>query len=211
METVQVSKELMKKLHNFIGCASQDRSRLLKEIDSELPELFKQKFEVGKWYKSSTIFNAYFIYRIDSLSNTIISYNNSLENNTISMGSFGVNSIWALNSIPATDKEVENHLIKLAEKKGFKENTKCSCYWADKDITHSNIAGRFIYDKEKDILCIGHNSVYMKGDWATIIEEKPVEYTLEEISELLKDKLNGRKLKIKNFVTCDSNELLSNI
>lgn len=211
MEKISVSKELMKSilsnLKNIMSTHSECKEFAVK-IESELPELFKPKFEVGKWYKCDGGLYFFRIYKIEA---NRFHYDND-ENDEKRF--FRLPSHFYDHFIPATPQEIENHLIKMAKKKGFKAGVTISKDGINSrfDFTFRPINGSFAYSSGADILDSGWGHVYQAGQWATIVEEKPeIELSLDEISNLLKDKLNGRKLKIKSFVTSDSSNFLTNI
>ena len=71
--------------------------------------------------------------------------------------------------IPATDKEVEEALIKEAKKRGLKPlNHRCL---EDGSIWVNNIGGNYEYYPKENKLMIGASTVFLDGKWATIIKE----------------------------------------
>ena len=93
----------------------------------------------------------------------------------------------------ATEQEIKDHLVKEAEKRGFKEGIKWKNPLFDWDCVDTNIAGRdFKYDRNNDQLYFGGNTVYYNGKWAEIIKEEPictidgVEYSESTLRSIIK-------------------------
>tara|TARA_R110002167_G_scaffold174781_1_gene373720 strand:+ start:1453 stop:1968 length:516 start_codon:yes stop_codon:yes gene_type:complete len=126
--------------------------------------LLKEDFEVGKWYKSVYGTIRYFIDK-----NTVYGFSSrGIWTNEIHIDSGLDDSTpeWTL----ATDKEVEEALIKEAKKRGFKEGVKstsvkygCTGKLSRCCSTKLCSDGSFMFQGQY---------IFENGKWATIIEEK---------------------------------------
>lgn len=145
------------------------------QID-ELRKEVKPKFEVGKWYTyndSSHIFNI-----------------TEIKNDKIYGYGYSPISGWtnvtewydSKRIIPATDKEVEEALIKEAERRGFKRGVKIK-----NEIGTWNICGDrhfFVYEKNK--LDFGYEcNIFNNGFWAEIIKDEPIKVGGYEVKKVL--------------------------
>ena len=152
-------KELIKRLHSIVSM--QPRY----DIEKEFPKLFKsESLEVGKWYKyNKGGFNWLMCFQSNK-EDVNYGFNTS--------GTWGNSySIRATEWTPATDKEVEEALIKEAKKRGFKEGVNYIAVGEEAGVTSNLGSGKFRYGVgDKDALCIcGYLRIYYKGKWATII------------------------------------------
>ncbi|MCP4054683.1 MAG: hypothetical protein GY739_16855, partial [Mesoflavibacter sp.] len=140
-------------------------------IKATFPELFNG-LKVGKWYKEKD-------------SHRLVCYQEEYKNNDIMYGyGFGLSG-WNDNNqtygsirnwTSATDKEVEEALIKEAKKRGFKIGT------SYKDISNNGrietICEELEYCSGFDLLTDGcGGTTYSKGQWSTVIKNA---YTKEE-------------------------------
>ena len=178
---VEVSKEFILEAHKE---ACNDWKQ---RIEKEVPELFKDKFEIGKWYRGA---HWLFCYVGGSCRDAEYYgfYQGEWGDSTNGCASF-------IGLTEATDKEVEEALIAEAKKRGFslKEglDIKGVRY---KDTT--TIDSSFVYEKNPNYLWIDENKngyavdIFKDGKWATIIDQ-PKEMTIEEIQKEL-----GCKIKI---------------
>ena len=143
-------KDFIKKLHDGAW------SGIKKEIEKEFPKLFKEDNKVIGWYfaEDSKVFLHYF-------------------NGTEKAYGFSWGKVWSNNlsvssskGDKASDKEVEQALIKEAKKRGFKEGVRFTCLY-----------NKFIIDDCHPMLCsegylwIKGGCVFRDGKWATIIKE----------------------------------------
>jgi hypothetical protein len=131
-------------------------------IEKEFPKLFKKdSLEVGKWYKSEIA-----IFKVTALK--------PLKSYGVFSGKWGVEACTSITTKnrPATDKEVEQALIKEAKKRGFKEGVKfedvmgnLSVFkrFADFYLSNSHFN---CFTKDSDVV-----SFFLKGKWAKIIKE----------------------------------------
>ena len=89
--------------------------------------------------------------------------------------------------VPATDKEVEEALIKEAKKRGFKD-------WNGRVGNSMKFNfNRISYNSRYDILSDGFgNYPYKNGEWATIIKDKTVtlngDYTKVQLTDLINNR-----------------------
>jgi hypothetical protein len=143
-------------------------------IEKECPELFKPKFKVGDWVVSKTDE----IYKIEEIVKDLY----ARAEYGISCSGYTIESLRL-----ATPTEIENHLIKVAKDKGFKEGVRCqSAYSCMIDVIDGNFS-----IKNSDLCCElqgGGDMILFDnrtGKWATIIEEpKVIELTMEDIAKL---------------------------
>lgn len=136
------------------------------------------KLVVGKWYKYGE-----YIFRVESIDFEWI-YFDKESSYVIGEPKIRVYSGWADNCRLATASEIESHLIKVAERRGFKNNVKY------KDPVNEKIHKlRFdkLYYWEGDMLTDGWGgAIYQDGQWATIIpDKKPLPKTKKELMDLL--------------------------
>jgi len=181
-------KEFIKKAHSA-AC-----SEWKEKIEKEFPKLFKKDaLEVGRWYKSR-----------DNHGEYLMVWNNSEE----TYGFWGNEyrddlSFYIIsNKIPATDKEVEEALIKEAKKRGFFNigNTFKSCF---DDNNEARTIGKYdsstdigyYYDEvHNELRSNGLNTyekfcsnplIYEKGKWATIVETITKEQAEKELGKTI--------------------------
>ena len=129
------------------------------KIEKEFPKLFKEDaLVVGKWYvKNKCLFN--------------------YQKNSNVYGFFDGewikgNWCWSDKSETlATDKEVEEALIKEAKKRGFKEGVNVSRPWCDKSNVVLQEQSRDAYYASMGTLDVGTWQVFREGVWAEIIKE----------------------------------------
>ena len=109
--------KLKKKQQQFLIDAHKEVCQEWKtKLENNFPKLFqKVEFEVGKWYIKDVGITSLFVWS---------------GNNNINYGFFGCEwgECWSMNFPkvwrPATDKEVEEALIKEAKRRGFVEGAK---------------------------------------------------------------------------------------
>jgi hypothetical protein len=169
-------KEFIKKAHSA-AC-----SEWKKNIEKEFPKLFKKDaLVVGKWYKIQCSKNALvFIqgykktYGFDYAGLWTNMWHENISNTTY---------------IPATDKEVEEALIKEAKKRGFKEGVR-----VDK-LLYTNIGSlngdsKTCENKEFKLfhghLSIGNLLIFHRtGKWAEIVETITKEQAEKELGKTI--------------------------
>lgn len=158
-------QQFIKELH------SDSRPDLKTRIERLFPKLFK-KLEVGKWYKEPNYGSAiYCITSIESNRN-FSAYGFNWENRwTDKKLDFGTTEDSSLT--PATNKEVEEALIKEAKKRGFKEGVNFNVCRGSRNVQEFK-SGHYFRMRNDGALCIraaGCGTVFYKGKWATIIKE----------------------------------------
>ena len=162
----QSRKEFIKRAHES-ACSNWKI-----EIEKEFPKLCAEsKLEVGKWYKT--------------ISGSIVNYQggNSGYGITYIGGNWYNNDGWGFETVsykPATDKEVEEALIKEAKKRGFKEGVSVKCL-DDGRIWDAD--SEFSFDSQGR-LGTGAAFIFIDGKWATIIDQ-PKKLTVEEVEKKL--------------------------
>lgn len=134
------------------------------KIEKEFPKLFKEtELVVGKWYKYGVC-------------GSLMPWNNGESTYGFFDGEY--DSSWCFGrdvstAIPATDKEVEDALIKEAKKRGFKEGVKfynISVHIEDDFNDTCTCCNDYRYHSDDPSLCLGDGSIFYKGKWATIIQ-----------------------------------------
>ena len=209
-------KEFIKKAHSA-ACSEWKTN-----IEKEFPKLFKKDALVaGKWYKIADSgdhitgldqdhnlifveeFNKYNIAkRVNELckENVNLLYENHLFGHNPSGKKVLFGSKAAIKGLtPATEKEVEEALIKEAKKRGFKEGVNFN---VTKDLWNTSVGGRegfnTVIDKNTynysahsnsfKINCIdGCMSIFTKGVWAEIVETITKEQAEKELGKTILD------------------------
>lgn len=141
----------------------------LNEISEKVKQLENPKFEVGKWYKTIKGHLKYFVteesaYGFDSCR----SWDGLCNGFKLNKGSFD----WQ----PATDKEVEEALIKYFESKHGKPSNKWKAkgFWGDETMSigdsgyYSSSNGRNFW------FGYGGTCLMNNGKWAEIIKDEPI-------------------------------------
>ena len=145
-------KEFIKKAHSA-ACSEWKTN-----IEKEFPKLFKKSaLVVGKWYKEA---------------GCLFNYQYGLN-----IYGFFSDGVWTDRgwswydtvSTPATDKEVEEALIKEAKRRGFKEGIEFKSVSSGNSI--ERVYDVFSYYSKQDQLCSAGGSVFIGGKWAEIIKE----------------------------------------
>ncbi len=178
--------EFLKELAN--GITPIGAAKTVKEL---WPEHFEVKLEVGKWGKGNL---GVIAFRVNT-DDTGNGYGFDVEGNWTDFReqkSLG----WAFNKHedwqPATDKEVEEMLIKEAKKRFGDNVVQCLFNYSDSgvldfDNNHRKFVNNDLYiANERGIVL----NLFDSGKWATIIEQ-PLEQTIEQVSEKY-----GREVKI---------------
>jgi len=183
----------MKTTKERIDALEAELQKIKKELDSPT-------FEVGKWYKDPL--NNYMVFVTKNTGN--------LRGDTFGYG-FDTHGCWSNSlgldgsEIPATDKEVEEALIKEAKKRGFKNRVKIKQVSGDINILFNN---KFEYLKEwneyKNVLFIDNYLVFANGTWAEIIKDEIIKVGGYEVKKL-ENGSNATKYKIgcKEFYKAD--------
>ena len=154
-------KEFIKKAHSA-ACSDWKTN-----IEKEFPKLFKEDaLVVGKWCKINNEDGYLLNY---SGTGTVFGFLNGNYRNDYNFDQYHYD-----NAKPATDKEVEEALIKEAKKRGFKEGVKYENYLGSngfiKDSCWKFISSLNTLSQENNE---GNNLHYIfdKGKWAEIIKE----------------------------------------
>tara|TARA_R110002111_G_scaffold2678_1_gene17657 strand:+ start:41 stop:571 length:531 start_codon:yes stop_codon:yes gene_type:complete len=154
-------KEFIKKAHSA-ACYDWKQN-----IEKEFPKLFKKE-EIYGWYKSKELKgwcvfleNGLSIYGIDSFGDWFEGH--------------GYNYQLHKDDYKATDKEVEEALIKEAKKRGFKEGVTVDKVNLSDDYNPNNkLKENTINTNEllsHGYLWVSSILIYDNGEWATIIKE----------------------------------------
>tara|TARA_R110002096_G_scaffold81836_1_gene190593 strand:- start:279 stop:788 length:510 start_codon:yes stop_codon:yes gene_type:complete len=162
-------KELIKRLHDGAW------SGIKKEIEKEFPKLFKEEaLVVGKWYK----------YR-DNCIDALMVWNDSEDTYGFWRNKYRTELSFDLinDKIPATDKEVEQALIKEAKKRGLKTSNH-SCL-EDGAIWNNITGSEYRYYPKENKLMIGASTVFLDGKWATIVETITKEQAEKELGKTI--------------------------
>ena len=161
-------KEFIKKAHSA-ACSDWKTN-----IEKEFPKLFKEDaLVVGKWYKSEGCL-----------------FNYQKQSNVYGFFTDGswMNGDWiwyGANARLATDKEVEEELIKEAKRRGFKEGVKFKSVSSGNNI--ERVYGGFRYFSNQNQFCSGGGSVFIGGKWATIVETITKEQAEKELGKTILD------------------------
>ena len=167
-------KEFIKKAHSA-ACSDWKTN-----IEKEFPKLFKKE-EINGWYKTKKV-KGWCVF----LENGIIRYG---------FGSFGSwfegqNHTYELHKhdYKATDKEVEQALIKEAKNRGFKQGVRIKSKWLDAP-SEKKLIGNFIFDNEFELCCRASNgslwTIFQDGEWATIVETITKEQAEKELGKTI--------------------------
>jgi len=130
----------------------------------------KPVFKVGQWVIAINENRSDCIFKISKIYSTYVNGSDIKQNEDNY-------SKWTFNSIRlATHSEIEQHLIKVAKEKGFKEGVKYStiCFYEHGSIHKGR--GKYEYHESDDYMDMGTDTfratIYKQGKWAEIIPEK---------------------------------------
>jgi hypothetical protein len=201
MKTVTLPLEFVKEAYK---AACNDWKQ---RIEEHVPELAKPKLEVGKWYKGN-VYNIGTLICIKEIKMDL-NFKGSISQNHYGFieGCWVENQSWSNTSfskdlIPATDKEVEDALIKEAKRRGFKEGANVISFFG----FNYNLVLISKFEFVNNILKVwgeqksdgvekhkGYFKIFHNGKWAEIIQN-PIpkklqklidEYGKEKIKEML--------------------------
>lgn len=178
------------------------KEELRKEFNSKLDDILKPKFEVGKWYKLTENYagtlkkgEVYQMINFQADSKICIILDH------VAFGINGRNYLAPYKDmlIEATPKEVEEALIKEAEKRGFKEGSKI------KDLQTGNI--KTLKFKElsfySNMLCDGYGcAIFENNEWATPIKTKTID-------EIVDDMYECTKYDLKEYLTKNKQDIIN--
>lgn len=163
---------------------------LRKEFNSKLDEILKPKFEVGKWYKHKIKYGKGIAAIVNFQGYNNFAYGLNLGGDWTTEFS-GSHSSWNDGTVEqTTPKEVEEALIKEAEKRGFKEGVKVdrsmfknmelpvSIY--DEDFTP--LSNEFSFLEKDNTLRIDGYGIFYNGKWAEIVKTKTIDEIAREFS-----------------------------
>jgi len=170
---------------------NKEHKKEIKELKQQLDEL--PKLEIGKWYWASKGFSneaLVFVESLDECDKT------TFEGYGFNMDGWGFSDGWAVASFNelATDKEVEEALIKEAKKKYIKGDV--YNYAINKQITNRIFSGEISYSAQTGNVfdSVNCNLLFNKnnGEWATIVQEKTVPlngyYTKIQLTDLINNR-----------------------
>lgn len=155
-------KELIELEKELKGLREERKSY---ELKVEVKVEKKEKLEKGKWYKHED--RTFFIKDIDKLSFFTYGLFHDWEDHWEVMTGSEIEK----NLKPATDKEVEEMLIKEAKKRGFKEGVEFNTPDSTKCSPSHGLYGPIQWSGSKledDISAC----IFLDGKWATILEDK---------------------------------------
>ena len=152
-------KEFIKDLHSLVGNVWKTT------IEKEFPKLFKKdSLVVGKWYRDGDFLQCF----TGEFGNKVSYGFNPCGNFSNSIGLHKEDKY-----TPATDKEVEEALIKEAKKRGFKEGVTFKSKWMSN--TEKLFDGNFLFDREFELCYRNNNGIWYtlfeNGNWAEIVKE----------------------------------------
>lgn len=174
------------------------------KIESEFPDLFKNEFEVGKWYYNEKYDTVIHLteFKYDNAFNW---YGFNKDKEWFSTEDFG--SIYAENFHRlASHKEVEEALIAEAKKRGYKNGVKIKGLGNGEICALLDWNFELIQDEDNTILWFGDMSVYFSGfdifkdgKWAEILTEEKTVITLDKAKKILakKYKTTVEQIEIK--------------
>jgi hypothetical protein len=141
----------------------------LNQISEKIKELETPSFQRGKWYKGTGIYSKHFFCCTKLEKGNVYGTGYGAVGNWLEYANFAYDT--ATHYVLATDKEVEEALIKEAKKRGFKEGVKLK---HPESVYKSGL--RFNYlSYYADMLCDGYGHVVFKdGIWAEIIKDEPL-------------------------------------
>lgn len=182
MEKFEVSKEFILEAY---GAACEGWQEKLK---AKFPEAFRGLFDKGKWYINAKNLKAMFFYNGATITDKGCGVGHGF------MGCGGWTNDFYLYKFDvekyrlATPEEIKSHLIKEAERRGFKKGVKVdrSCFKNVKSW-HVSRGTADVYSDgwhyaDDDSLMIGGYGIYHKGVWAEIIPSVK-ELTMQEIAD----------------------------
>jgi hypothetical protein len=160
------------------------------KIEEQAPELFRDRFEQGKWYKDNEHDMFYINENPNNSSFSVYGFLNGGWRDRFSVGRTWITSGECKE---ATKEEVEAALIAEAKKRGFIHGANFIGIGSEREtlVDLNTTPNEWQFDINKNSLShYCNNYFFSKGKWATIIEE-PEEITIEQIQKEL-----GRKIKI---------------
>lgn len=176
-----------------MGLHAKVGSGIKKEIENELPELFKTELEVGKWYK----------YNDSEIHLVCFTYIKSRIGFGFGNSGWIDNTIWNTDNLrPAIREEVKQALIAEAEKRGFVDgatfdNSNLNHYDSGRGNVVQIKPGYPTYEPVDNTFWITSSEksayrrvIFKDGQWAEIVPS-PKKMTISEIESKL-----GHKVEI---------------
>ena len=155
-----------------------------KQLKQQLKDL--SSLEVGRWYWAECLgVENYLILLEDLVGLKAICYITERSGSFIEGGSF------SSTQRPATDKEVEEALIKEAKKRGFEEGIRFNNAVKDSVWEDSSGVVSAIYSNDWGLFT-NNQYIFCKGKWAEIIKPKTVNLNGDYTEVQLKDVLNSQ-------------------
>lgn len=179
MKKYKVSKEFILEAHKA-SC-----SEWKQKLEKEFPKVFEIKIEVGKWYKTRGE-SLFYLSSFDCGKNKGYGFDSFGDwvDNRETIRFFGYKS--DINR-EATEKEVEEALIKEAKRKGFQVGVRFKGMYKVENLRN----GIFFYKCATYRLCLIDNSkdsgnyIFWEGNWAEIIDDKSE--IKEQVAKLQKE------------------------
>lgn len=163
----------------------QERKQLKQQL-KDLPCL-----DVGKWYKYPNYEN--WLLCVVGFKNGMIVNSYGFNCNSGWMVGWNQNKVTEMNNaVPATDKEVEEALIKEAKKRGFENVGGKINSLHNGNSLEIKIKGNFSNFGEVNELWKAGALIFNNGKWAEIIQTKTVELNGNYTEVQLKDILNSQ-------------------
>ena len=165
-------KEFIKKAHSA-ACYEWKEN-----IEKEFPKLFKgDALVVGKWYKSEIS-----VFRVTSLA--------PLKSYGVYSGKWGDEFYTDVTTKyrPATDKEVEQALIKEAKRRGYRKN---AVIITSKTGVKKTLNSNHFKMIGNNLVCLSskesyiYSSVFTNGKWAEIVETITKEQAEKELGKTI--------------------------
>ena len=172
-------KEFIKKAHSA-ACSDWKTN-----IEKEFPKLFKKDaLVVGKWYINIDGLKClHFVTKITD-SKEYFAYGFSFSNEWKNNKGFGsVNDYTNKNFRLATDKEVEEALIKEAKRRGFKEGVEFKSM--NNKFSVLNESFRYQEISKNTLDAFGCYNIFQEGKWAEIVETITKEQAEKELGKTI--------------------------
>lgn len=161
--------KLKKKQQQFLIDAHKEVCQEWKtKLENNFPKLFpKPQFEVNRWYKWGGAMPT-----IGFISSRGYGVDCYAFDYTIKGSDESYDSLHISNLKPATDKEVEEALIKEAKRRGFVEGAKYIGFNGDGDELYDGALVRdgYKYWKYHNLLSCGLGYIFHNGKWAELIK-----------------------------------------
>ena len=170
----ELTKEQLEAVNEaWMNCEDSD------ELNDFLKEkgLIKQEFEVEKWYKQIDGDSVWFATKIVNPEWGCFMYGYGFHNNDLKWSNNKCSNVTANQYRLATDKEVQDALIKEAKKRGFKEGVYVNsfasegCYAHNNEIIDHYDSTSIFFDAKENSFSMGNKCLMIDGLWAEIVKE----------------------------------------